>query len=431
MKRSLLLSLAVFPLLANALSINEVVQKTINTNPQIQMKKENYLVEKKLLTHAKAGYLPSVNVSYSVGPEATKTPTNLRRKANLTRQEASATIKENIFSGGKTLYGVKQQKAVILSSGDKVKNKTNTLALRTVKAYIDVLKTYNLLKIAKENVAVHKKYLAEIKKSVDAGVGRTSDYEQTLSRYENALSIQTFTNQNYRNAISTFQRIYPGDITASDLKEPVVGKLPANNVNGLVAMALQNNPTIKVSYDDIKVARAAVKKSNAPFYPTADIKLSTYWNKNLHGVGLDGAESNDNGYNALLVLNYNIFNGFSDSSTKQANEHRLLNKNATLTDAKRYIKAYTQTAWHTFKYTKQQLVYINQHIKASSKTVADYRKEHKLGRRSIIDLLNIELEYNNAKNTKIRAKYANIYAYYQILSYTGKLVENMNGNTKQ
>ena len=58
--------------------------------------------------------------------------------------------------------------------------------------------------------------------------------------------------------------------------------------------------------------------------------------------------------------------------------------------------------------------------------LADYQKENELGRRSIIDLLNIELEYNAARNRKVTADYDNILSYYQILSYTGKMLEEMN-----
>ena len=54
-----------------------------------------------------------------------------------------------------------------------------------------------------------------------------------------------------------------------------------------------------------------------------------------------------------------------------------------------------------------------------------------LGRRSIIDLLNIELEYNGAKNRKVTAEYDNLVAYYQILSHTGKMLEAMNVVTEQ
>lgn len=430
MKQLTLLSMALMPALLSALSITEAVQKTIETHPQIQMKKEDHFTQKELLTRAKAGYLPSVDLSYSVGPEVTKTISNERIRESLTRQDASATLTQNIFAGFDTEYGVKQQNALILSAGDKVKESANELALSTVTYYLELLRHYELLQISKENAEVHKKYLAQIKEKVDAGVGRSSDYKQTLARYENALSIQYLAEQNYDNAISSFERILPGVATALDLQKPTIGNIPANDLNTLVELALKNNPTINVSKADIEAANAAVKRSNAPYYPKANIQLEAYWNKNVHGIATDApTPSNfeeDSGYNALLVLNYNIFNGFADSATKQANQHRLLNKNSTLADAKRYIQAYTEIAWQTFESTKQQLVHLDNTIKASGETVADYQKEHELGRRSIIDLLNIELEYNNAKNRKTTAEYDRLIAYYQILSYTGKILEEMN-----
>lgn len=430
MKRSLLLSLVLFPLLANAVSIDEVVHKSVQTHPQIQMDVENYHVERELLTRVKAGYLPSVDLAYTVGPEVTKTPANNRDRASLTQQQSSVTLTQNVFTGLGTMYGVSQQKAVVKSFDDKVKESSNKLALEAATAYLEVLKTYNLLQVAKENVAVHKKYLDQIQKSVKAGVGRTSDYKQTLSRYQSALSIQYLTEQNYVNAISSLKRIYLGDVTAKDLQTPTVGAMPANNIADLVEMALQDNPTIKVSNDDIKAAQSGVKKSNAPFYPSADIQLKSYWNNDVHGVGYNGQEGTDSGYSALLVLKYNIFNGLADSAARQVAKHRLLNKDYTLADAQRFIRANTEIAWQTFNSTKQQLVYINNYIKYSSQTVADYYKEHNLGRRSIIDLLNIELEYNNARNAKVTAKYDHLIAYYQILSYTGKILENSDVNSQ-
>ena len=432
MKRAILLSMVMVPALVNAISITEAVQKTIKTHPQIEMKKEDRNTQKELLTRAKAGYLPSVDLSYSVGPEVTKTIANERESEGLTRQDASATLTQNIFAGFDTVYGVKQQEALILSAGDKVKESSNELALATTTYYIEVLRTYELLQISKENVDVHKKYLSQIEEKVNAGVGRSSDYKQTLARYENALSIQYLAGQNYDNAISSFKRILPGAITAKDLEKPIIGNIPANDLTSLVEIAMKNHPTIHVSQADIQVADAALKRSNAPYYPTADIKLESYWNKNVHGVSTDLSSPNpsafeeDSGYNALLVLNYNIFNGLADKANKQANQHRLLNKNSTLADARRYIQAYTEIAWQTFESTKQQLDHLDSTIKASAETVADYQKEHELGRRSIIDLLNIELEYNNARNRKTTAEYDRLISYYQILSYTGKILEEMN-----
>ncbi|MGE3614167.1 MAG: TolC family protein, partial [Sulfurimonas sp.] len=121
--------------------------------------------------------MPSVDLSYSVGPEVTKTINNERERESLTRQDASAVLVQNVFSGLDTTYAVEQQKALISSAGNTVKENANELALAASTYYIEVLRTHELLQIAKDNVAVHKKYLSQIDEKVKAGVGRSSDYK--------------------------------------------------------------------------------------------------------------------------------------------------------------------------------------------------------------------------------------------------------------
>lgn len=429
MRRLSALSVILVPLLLNAMSVTEAIQKSVSSHPQIQMKKEDHLAQKELLTKVEAGYLPSIDLSYSVGPEVTYTINNERERESLTRQGASAALTQNIFAGFETMNGVSQQKALILSAGGSVKESANELALATATYYMEILRHSELLEIAKENVAVHKKYLSQIDEKVKAGVGRSSDYKQTLARYENALSIEYLAQQNYDNALSSFERILPGITGAKDLQKPLLGKIPAEDLDTLVGIALQNNPTVLVSQADIKVAEAALKRAKAPFYPRLDIRAESYWDKNAHGISTDLGNPNpssheeDSGYNALLFVKFNLFNGFADSAVVESSRHKLLNKNSTLSDAKRYIQAYTEIAWQTLESTKKQLLHLENTIKSSGETVSDYQKEHELGRRSIIDLLNIELEYNSAKNRKVTAEYDQLIAYYQILAYTGKILE--------
>lgn len=428
-----LITLALVTSLANAASITEVVHKTIETNPQIQMVKEDLNAEKKVLTQVKAGYLPSVDLSYSVGRELTRTIANDRDQYGYTRFEASATLTQSIFSGFSTVYGVEQQNALIISNNAKVQEAANTLALDASTAYLEVLRNRELLEIAQENVDVHDKYLKQIKEKVDAGVGRSSDFKQTLSRFENAKSVLFLSKQNYENSIYNFQRILPDDITEEYLLKPTAGDLPSESLESLVEMALKENPTIHVSMADIESAQASVSRSESAFYPTADLRLQTFWDKNVNGVGIrSGAQHDHNqGWNALLLLNYNIFNGMYDKANREAYQHRLLKQTSVLADAKRYVKANTSLAWYTYKSTKEKLVHIEKNIEASADTVEAYQKENELGRRSIIDLLNIELEYNGAKNRKVTAEYDNLIAYYQILTYTGKILEVMNVTTEQ
>ncbi len=429
----LLSLLIILPTLVHALSINEAVQQAIITNPQMQIKKEELNTEKQLLDVAKSDYLPTIDITYSVGPESTKTIGHQREEVQTNRQDTSATLTQNLFSGFDTTYGVEQQNALILTASEAVSDSANSISLEIVSAYIDVLRNKEFLDIAQSNADVHKKYLDKIQEEFTAGVGRSSDYKQTLSRYENALSVRYLSEQNYLNSISTFQRILDVDISANDLVKPSIGKLPAQSLEELITIALKNNPNIHMSQSNITYAEAALNRSNAPFYPKADIKAQTYWNKNLNGITKSGTNSGkyksnyaeESGYNVLLVLSYNIFNGLEDSANKEANQHRLLKQNSVLADTKRYIEAYTKIAWQTFRFTEQQLVHINKNIEASAQTVSDYQEENSLGRRSIIDLLNIELEYNAAKNRKVTAEYDRLLSYYQILTHTGKMLQEM------
>jgi len=419
----------VLPALLSAVNVNEVVQKSIETHPQIKIKKEELFVERELLTGAKSGYLPSIDLSYSIGPEITKTIANSRERVDETRQEASGTLTQNLFAGFDTQNQVEQQKSLILSASDSVKDSANSLALETVGVYIHLLRSKELLDIAAENVVVHKKYLEQIKEKVSAGVGRSSDYKQTLSRYENAQSTFFLTEQNYKNAISSYQRVIPGGVSVSELEKPMLGELPAADLESVLVLSMKNNPTVRVSRDNVAVAKYSLKRSDAAYYPKADIVAKATWDKNLYGISVDKSAPSpyleNIGLNALLVISYNIFNGLSDEANKEANRHRLLKENATLEDAKRYIEASVKLAWETYFSTQKQLVHIERNIKASADTVSDYKEEHDLGRRSIIDLLNIELEHNAARNRKVTAEYSHIVAYYQLLAHSGKMLESM------
>ncbi|MDF1877973.1 TolC family protein, partial [Sulfurimonas sp. SAG-AH-194-L11] len=345
--------------------------------------------------------------------------------------DASLRVTQNIFEGLGTMYQVEQQKVVILSADIGVKNSANSIALETVTAYIDILRNKEFYDIAKDNMQVHKKYLAQIKERIDAGIGRRSGYKQTLSRYENAQSSYFLAQQTYENSIATFQRILPVKADAKELVKPVIGALPAENLEELISIGVENNPSIQISQADIKYAEAALNRSYATYYPRVDLQANAYWNKGLNGLrstinGESNLPTDADGANVLLILSYNIFNGLADKSLQEANKHKVLRQNSSLSDAKRYIKAYTTVAWQTYNITETRLVHINNNIKASADTISDYQEEYDLGRRSLVDLLNIELEYNNARNRRVAAEYDRLLAYYQILTHTGKILETMN-----
>jgi adhesin transport system outer membrane protein len=430
--RYLLSSAFLLPSLLSAFTISEAVQQTIETNPKIYVKKAVLNSEKELLTKEKSSYLPSVDLYYSAGREKTRMIANSRGKVINNIQNVTATATENIFEGFKTKSAVKKQKAFILSAEKNVQNVVNATALDAAAAYLNIIKNEHLTKIAKNNLAVHKKYLAQIKERLNGGVARKSDYEQTLSRYENAQQNFYFAEQNYKNSITAFQKILNVKVNPDTFIAPSIDKLPSQNIEELVKLTLKSNPELLVKHADITSAEALVTESKANYYPKVDLKLQGYWHKNLNGIVTDTTHPYDteDSYSAQAVVSYNLFHGLADKSVVESNKYKLLEKQNILADTRRNVIAAVKTAWQTYMSTKQQIIHIQKNIAAAEETVKDYHEEYNLGRRSIIDLLNIELESNAAKNRLITTKYNHYLAYYQLLTYTDKILEEMNVTTK-
>ena len=57
----------------------------------------------------------------------------------------------------------------------------------------------------------------------------------------------------------------------------MINDLPAQSLEELIAMAMENNPSVKVSEADIQYAEAALTRSNAAYYPRADLTAEAYW----------------------------------------------------------------------------------------------------------------------------------------------------------
>jgi adhesin transport system outer membrane protein len=432
MKYLLAVILITLPMFLDATTVSEVVQKTILTHPQLKVKKEILGERKEELVNVKSGFYPTVDLSYSVGPEATRTIANNHNRTDLTRQDASATIKQNLFSGFDTIYGVKQKKELVLSASENVQETANSLALEAIAAYLNILKYSALYKTAQENIDLHTKYLEQIKRTVEGGVEINSNYTQTLSRFENVTSEGYLAQLEYLNTISTYQRVLPKEVVAEEFEPPFISELAYDDLDLLTKKSIENNPTIKSLKSDIEASKASVARNESKYYPTIDLIAQSYWNKNLNGISTKNEAplslnnyDEESGYNALLVLNFNIFNGFTDKSNKQISKHQLLKNHSTLTDNERILKLNIEIAWHTYHITAKSLEHIKKDIVAASETVASYQKEYELGRRSLIDLLNISIEYNNAKKRKINAEFERTLAYYKLLSYTNELLSEM------
>jgi adhesin transport system outer membrane protein len=73
---------------------------------------------------------------------------------------------------------------------------------------------------------------------------------------------------------------------------------------------------------------------------------------------------------------------------------------------------------------RKKLSVINKHISNAKKTERLYiKEEEETGERSIIDILNIQQEYNSAEIAKIDTKYTAMQLYFDLLANSSEILD--------
>ena len=252
------------------------------------------------------------------------------------------------------------------------------------------------------------------REKISAGLGRRSDLEQTESRMALAYSNYIAQQNNYQDSMINSERLYGQIVPASSMQTPERFALPADSLEKLLKLALEHNPTLQIERSNIETQTAKHSKEKSSFYPTLDAELSADYKNNI-----DGFENDDRAYRAMLRLYYNLYNGGSDEATRLQNLEIVSGQKVSYNEQERAVIEKMKLAWMSYQYYDSRIRCLELHAKLSKKTAASYTEEYHLGRRSLLDLLNVELEASDARKEIINARKELLYAYYRILEAVG------------
>jgi len=402
-----------FPLYA--LTLPEAVEHTLETNPQMKKSVSDYFAVKNDLDIASSGYRPTLDFKGAIGEE-TSDKERLGDEVTLTRTETQLIANQNLFEGFGTQYSIDEQEARVDASRFNAMQDANSIGLRATQVYLEVLREKKLLDLLFSNVKAHERIYKMIKQKTDSGLSRRSDLEQTQGRLALAYSNYISQQNNYQDALINFERVYGQIRSASDLELPSLPQLPASDKTGLIKVALKHSPTLMIEKANIKTQESRYEKDKNGFYPTLDLELAANWNDNI-----DGIERKDDSYHAMLRLNYNLYTGGNDESTRLKNMQLVTSVKESFNEQQRAVIEKVSLAFVAERLLANQVKCLKAHTEKTRQTADSYAKEYRLGRRTILDLLNTELEYNRAQQAVENAEFDRLLSRYRILEGTGVL----------
>ncbi len=424
---SVLTALAIAPLGANAsaaqesehVSLPQAAQLAVLKNPEVQARWHAFQEAGEEVNVARGGFLPDLDVSAAVGRDRLA-PRAAGADSRYTRRETLLTLRQMLFDGFATANEVRRLgKAKLVRYFEFLETSENT-ALEAARAYLDVLRHRRLVALAEENYVQHHAALDQLRRRAESGVGKRVDVDQAASRVALADVNLTTSLANLHDISARYLRLI-GERPPQAMQPPadLAATLPAN-IDAALQAALQSNPALRATVENVEAAQHDLAARRAAFMPRLDLVARQ---EKIHNyLGLD--ETRDN-RTVELRLNYNLFNGGSDLARQRQYRER---KNIALDQREKACRDMRQTlsiAYHDTLRLSDQIGYLGQQVELVERTRNAYRDQFNIGQRTLLDLLNTQNEFFDARRAQVNAETELALAYVRSFTGIGRLLEKL------
>ncbi len=420
--------LATVPGAGWALSLEDAVQLAIRTHPTVLAAKEARRGADARIREARAGFRPEIDLRLASGVaennnSATRarlgrTPTSSQSEDFL-RGESSILFVQPVFDGFDSRNRTQAAAARFDATESRVIDSGEIIGLRAITAYLNVIRTQELVELAETNVERHTEIVDRIRIQVESGGGIAADLDQASGRLALATSTLLQLRGNTRQAEAAYQEAVgePADTLVLPLDPDL--PIPAA-VDEAIAAASEGNPALRAASDETRAREKDVGTARSPFFPRLTLELEGSRNQNIGGI-----EGPNNEATAMVVLNFNIFRGGSKNARLDASKARLAEARQREDETRRVVEQNVRNSYTAFQTSRERIPVLESHVDSSERALDAYAQQFTLGRRTLLDVLNVENEVFGAKASLLNGEVNELLSQYQILTAMGQLLDTL------
>jgi adhesin transport system outer membrane protein len=396
-----------------AMTLEDAAGIAVQTNPEVEAARENRRAQAYELRQGRGLYLPRIDLSASYGPEWTETRRLNDPEELMMRYDTELTLTQLLFDGFAREALIERRAARLDGASLRVEERVETISLDTSEVFLDVMRYEELLRLAENNVAIHREILDQVSRRVNAGQSGVGDLQQAESRLAAAEDTVVQSRQDLQDARARFERIVGTPPDALERPPSLADQLPPT-LDEAVVTAVNASPTLRATAAVIDEAKAQRREATAEYYPTVELVVSHTRNHNV-----DGAPGINNDANAQVRLSWNIFNGGIDEARRMELAHRIGEQRAETMNVERAVAEEARLSWNALDAARQRINILVQQVQSNEQVVQTYRQEFTIGVRDLLDLLDAENELFLSRSALVSAEYVADFAVHRILAVMG------------
>jgi adhesin transport system outer membrane protein len=405
---------------ASAMGLREAVSIALDSNPQIGAAIQNREAVEFELRQARSLYLPRLDVEGEIG--ARRYSDEPRRLTNTVDKgfkptSIGVTLTQKVFDGFYREAEVERQASRVDGASFRVLERSDYIALSIAREYVEVILQARIVGIARENVAYHQRMLSDIDAGVRSGTLTDADRFQAAERLTSAVAKVKQAEEDLETAKIRFYSLVGFQIGAP----AGLPKLTApRSLADAVGRGRTNNPQVAMANADLDAAEALVKQARSRYYPEVLLEARA-----RTGYEIDLNMGNTNDVLGRAVMRWNLYSGGETSANEQEQIRRASEARLRLHQVHRDVEEVVRTSWERRMRQADLANTLARQFSEATRVVETYQDQFKVGRRSLLDVLDAQNTKVNAAVLTETARYASVFAEYKLVAATGTLVAQL------
>lgn len=393
--------------LRKPLSLKDCINIAIAENPELKEAFYAFKTQKAKTGEARSALYPNVSLFYNytrqqspLGPLVSTSFGKFREEPLLLNYyRDGAELNQLIWDGEHTISLIKAQKAIAQSYYEQYARLIQTTAYETAEDFYGVLTSQKLVSVAEENLKDSKENLKLVKAGFKAGLRAKSDVVFAEVPVESARLELTQAVENLKLSKVRLNQVIGLDVRSNLVLKSELKVIPYQiPLSTARKIALKNRDEIKYANNLIESAKEQLNAAQGNFFPT----IGGFANYGYTDYGANALPGNL-GWDFGLQASWSLFNGNNFHYQVKQAKNQIKQEKAFLRDTKLTVTSDVQQAYLSFRSSKQALNQAEAELEKATVNLKMVRTEYKVGVAQILNLLDAELSYIQAKSDKVTA----------------------------
>lgn len=399
-----------------AQSLGEVFSAAYNNNPTLLAARAALRATDEGVPQALSGWRPTVSVTGEYGRQRNEydPSTTTQPSATLDPRTTSLTVSQPLYRGGRTEAATDSAEALVLAGRQDLAATERRVLLDAVTAYMDVVQNQAVLDLNRNNEEVLRRQLDAVRERFRVGEITRTDVAQSESRLSRATADRIFSEGALVSSRAVLARII-GEMPRTLVSPPPLPPLPANEDEAL-AIAYDENPDLLGARFREVAAKYDVRAVSGALLPTVSINgsLSRADETTRSNLETDSAK-------LALQLTVPLYEGGQIYSQTRQRKQTHNQRRIQVEEQRRAVRQAVVQAWENLGTARSNITARRAQVDASRIALEGVQQEAEVGSRTVLDVLDQEQEYLDARVAEVRARRDEYVAGFTLVSSVGRL----------